>query len=115
MQYWKLIIPLYLMLIFLPQQTLSNTPTDRKNGPERPKIAVVLSGGGAKGFAHIGVLKMLEKEGIPIDIIVGTSMGNLIGGFYSLEVYCWGDRRYCKKARLGRSSFRQCATEIPFT
>ncbi len=51
---------------------------------ERPKVAVVLSGGGAKGFAHIGVLKILEQEGIPIDIIVGTSMGNLIGGIYSL-------------------------------
>jgi len=51
---------------------------------QRPKVAVVLSGGGAKGFAHIGVLKVLEQEGIPIDIIVGTSMGSLIGGFYSL-------------------------------
>ena len=49
-----------------------------------PKIALVLSGGGAKGFAHIGVLKVLEKEGIPIDLIVGTSMGSLVGGIYSL-------------------------------
>lgn len=52
--------------------------------PVRPKIALVLSGGGAKGFAHIGVLKVLEKEGIPIDLIVGTSMGSLVGGIYSL-------------------------------
>jgi NTE family protein len=51
---------------------------------KRPKIALVLSGGGAKGFAHIGVLKVLEKEGIPIDLIVGTSMGSLVGGIYSL-------------------------------
>jgi len=51
---------------------------------KRPKVAVVLSGGGAKGFAHVGVLKVLEQEGIPIDIIVGTSGGSLIGGFYSL-------------------------------
>lgn len=50
----------------------------------RPKIALVLSGGGAKGFAHIGVLKVLEEEGIPIDMIVGTSMGSLVGGIYSL-------------------------------
>ena len=50
----------------------------------RPKIALVLSGGGAKGFAHIGVLKVLEEEGIPIDLIVGTSMGSLVGGIYSL-------------------------------
>jgi len=50
----------------------------------RPKVAVVLSGGGAKGFAHIGVLKVLEDEGIPIDIIVGTSMGSIVGGLYSI-------------------------------
>ncbi len=50
----------------------------------RLKVAVVLSGGGAKGFAHIGVLKVLEQEGIPIDIIVGTSMGSIVGGLYSI-------------------------------
>lgn len=50
----------------------------------RPKVAVVLSGGGAKGFAHIGVLKVLEEEGIPVDIIVGTSMGGIVGGLYSI-------------------------------
>jgi NTE family protein len=50
----------------------------------RPKVALVLSGGGAKGFAHIGVLKVLEEEGIPIDIIVGTSMGSLVGGIYAI-------------------------------
>jgi len=54
------------------------------NKSEKPKIALVLSGGGAKGFAHIGVLKVLEEEGIPIDIIVGTSIGSLVGGIYSL-------------------------------
>jgi NTE family protein len=51
---------------------------------QRPKVAVVLSGGGAKGFAHIGVLKVLEKEGIPIDIMVGTSIGSIVGGLYAL-------------------------------
>jgi NTE family protein len=55
-----------------------------QEGANRPKIALVLSGGGAKGFAHIGVLKVLEEEGIPIDLIVGTSMGGLVGGIYSL-------------------------------
>lgn len=51
---------------------------------QRPKIAVVLSGGGAKGFAHIGVLKVLEQEGIPVDIMVGTSIGSIVGGLYSI-------------------------------
>ena len=50
----------------------------------RKKVAVVLSGGGAKGMAHIGVLKVLEKAGIPIDIITGTSMGSIVGGLYAI-------------------------------
>lgn len=50
---------------------------------DRPRVAVVLSGGGAKGCAHIGVLKVIEKAGIPVDIITGTSMGSIIGGLYS--------------------------------
>jgi NTE family protein len=50
----------------------------------RAKVAVVLSGGGAKGMAHVGVLKVLEKAGIPIDIITGTSIGSIVGGLYSI-------------------------------
>ena len=47
-------------------------------------MALVLSGGGAKGMAHVGVLKVLEKAGIPIDIITGTSMGSIVGGLYAV-------------------------------
>ena len=50
----------------------------------RPTVALVLSGGGAKGAAHVGVIKYLEELGIPVDMVVGTSMGGLIGGLYSL-------------------------------
>jgi len=50
----------------------------------RPKIGLVLSGGGARGFAHIGVLKVLEKHNVPIDYVVGTSMGSIIGGLYAI-------------------------------
>lgn len=50
---------------------------------ERPKIGLVLSGGGARGAAHIGVLKYLEEQRIPIDVIAGTSMGAIVGGFYA--------------------------------
>ena len=50
----------------------------------RPKVAVVLSGGGAKGVAHIGALRVIEEAGIPIDIICGTSMGSLIGALYCI-------------------------------
>ncbi|MGF1696687.1 patatin-like phospholipase family protein [Vibrio lamellibrachiae] len=56
-------------------------PVEKKY--ERPQIAVVLAGGGAKGAAHIGVLKALEEMHIPIDIITGTSMGAYVGGLYA--------------------------------
>ena len=51
---------------------------------ERPKIALVLSGGGAKGAAHIGVIKVLEELRIPVDIVTGTSMGAYVAGMYAL-------------------------------
>ncbi|WP_426059446.1 patatin-like phospholipase family protein [Hymenobacter sp. B1770] len=47
------------------------------------RVGVVLSGGGAKGIAHVGVLKVLEKNGIPIDYIIGTSMGSIVGALYA--------------------------------
>lgn len=49
----------------------------------RPRIGLVLSGGGARGLAHVGVLKVLERERVPIDVIAGTSMGAIIGGLYA--------------------------------
>jgi len=50
---------------------------------QRPKVGLVLSGGGAKGLAHIGALKMIEESGVQIDYIAGTSMGAIIGGLYA--------------------------------
>ncbi len=58
----------------------------------RPSVAVVLSGGGAKGIAHIALLEELERLGIPIDMVLGTSMGALIGGLYCAG-YSPGDIR----------------------
>ncbi len=52
-------------------------------GDNQPKIGLVLSGGGAKGFAHVGVLKVLEEAKIPIDYIAGTSIGSIVGGLYA--------------------------------
>lgn len=51
--------------------------------PDRPRIALVLSGGGARGIAHIGVLEVLEELRVPVDLITGTSMGAIIGGLYA--------------------------------
>ena len=56
---------------------------DAPQEKERPKVGLVLSGGGAKGAAHIGVLKYIEEAGIPIDYIAGTSMGSIVGGMYA--------------------------------
>ncbi len=50
----------------------------------RPKIGLVLAGGGAKGIAHVGVLKVLEEAGVTVDLIVGTSMGAIVGGVYAM-------------------------------
>ena len=65
-------------------QTENNQTSHEATPLHRKKVAVVLSGGGAKGMAHVGVLKVLEKAGIPIDMITGTSMGSIVGGLYSV-------------------------------
>lgn len=52
----------------------------------RPKIALVLGGGGSRGIAHIGVLEVLERENIPIDLIVGTSMGAIVGTLFAYGI-----------------------------
>ncbi|MCB4236143.1 patatin-like phospholipase family protein [Kaistella anthropi] len=51
--------------------------------PSHPKIGLSLAGGGAKGFAHIGVLKVLDSLGVKVDYISGTSMGAIVGGLYA--------------------------------
>ena len=52
-------------------------------GRTRPRIGLVLSGGGARGLAHVGVLQALERARVPVDLVVGTSMGAIIGGLYA--------------------------------
>ncbi len=71
------------------EETIATVTTTVKPGtPERrsyrPKVGLVLSGGGAKGFAHVGVLKVLEEAGLKIDFIGGTSMGSIVGGLYAI-------------------------------
>lgn len=59
-------------------------PLDGATRNERPKVALVLGGGGAKGAALVGVLKYIEQVGMPVDMIVGTSIGSIVGGLYSV-------------------------------
>ncbi len=75
-----IIIQLSLALAYGQNSVDEKTDTNSK---KRPKIGLVLSGGGARGFAHIGVLKVLEENRIPIDYIAGASMGALVGSLYS--------------------------------
>lgn len=73
---------LLFLLVFFPIFLFSQV----KEGfslPKNPKIGLALSGGGAKGFAHIGVLKVIDSLGIQIDYISGTSMGAIVGGLYA--------------------------------
>jgi NTE family protein len=66
------------------QTDTSPLPLQRTEAVRRPKVGLVLSGGGAKGMAHIGALKVLESAGVPVDYVVGTSMGSIIGGLYAI-------------------------------
>jgi NTE family protein len=75
--------------------------------PNRPKIALVLSGGGARGAAHVGVIKVLEELQIPIDIITGTSMGALIGASYAS-----GTSISELEERIGRADWDNLFTDV---
>ncbi|RNA61017.1 patatin [Chryseobacterium nematophagum] len=73
-----------LILLFIFQLLLIHSQV--KKGlviPENPKIGLSLAGGGAKGFAHVGVLKILDSLGVKVDYIAGTSMGSIVGGLYA--------------------------------
>lgn len=72
---WCLLVAAVMLLGVLPQYAATV--------PDRQSVGLVLSGGGAKGIAHIGVIKALEDNDIPIDYITGTSMGAIVGGLYA--------------------------------
>jgi len=73
----------FIFLIFISADNISAEITDENRNEEKIKIGLVLSGGGSLGIAHIGVIQAFEEEGIPIDLIAGTSMGSIIGGLYA--------------------------------
>ncbi len=77
------IYKILLLLLFVSPSLIFAQQTDSILNI-RPKVGLVLSGGGAKGFAHIGVIKVLEEAGIRPDFVGGTSMGSIIGGLYAL-------------------------------
>jgi NTE family protein len=74
------------MLALLAGCVTPSVPGDPNATDNRPRVALVLGGGAARGFAHVGVIRALEQEKIPIDLIVGTSVGSLIGALYAYEM-----------------------------
>ena len=74
----------HLIFIIAILSVLGTSPVRAEIPQPRKKVGLVLSGGGAKGMAHIGAIKVIEEAGIPIDYVVGTSMGSIIGGLYAI-------------------------------
>ncbi len=75
---------LFFSILLASHLTVMAAGSGKTANHSRPKVALVLGGGGAKGAAEVGVLKEIEKSGVPIDYIVGTSIGSIIGGLYSI-------------------------------
>ncbi len=71
------------LLLLLTLSGVISLPAASQNSEESQSVGLVLSGGGAKGIAHIGVIQALEDNNIPIDYITGTSMGSIVGGLYA--------------------------------
>lgn len=74
----------FLYCLFLGFMLSVGTMATQEESSDRPKIGLVLGGGGARGFAHLGVIQWLEEQQIPIDYVAGTSMGGLIGALYAM-------------------------------
>ena len=78
----RLLLPLMALLVAAGASGQAPPSATLTVPQPRQRIALVLSGGGARGGAHIGVIKALEELRVPIDAIVGTSIGAIVGGFY---------------------------------
>ncbi|MBX9691373.1 MAG: patatin-like phospholipase family protein [Cyanobacteria bacterium] len=87
MKFWKIpVITVFLILCNLPP-AISQVETESIPSA-RPTVGIALGGGGTRGYAHIGVLRVLKMNGVPIDMIVGTSMGAVVGGLLCSGLTC---------------------------
>src|SRR5215813_4661130 len=107
-------LSVWVMLLFLCaslRAQTGQTPALTKSAAKaRPKIGLVLSGGGARGWAHIGVLRWFEEHRIPVDYVAGTSMGALVGAMYAMgaspdEIRKTGNDLDWERALTGPPSF----------
>jgi NTE family protein len=74
----------FLSATIIPSIAKSAPSNDSIPHPKRPTVGLVLSGGGAKGFAYVGLLRVIQEVGLPIDYIGGSSIGSIIGGLYAI-------------------------------
>jgi Predicted esterase of the alpha-beta hydrolase superfamily len=79
-----ILFPLIIITFFLSTQTSHGQETDSTCNFKRPKLGLVLSGGGAKGIAHVGAIKVFEEAGLHFDYIGGTSIGSIVGSLYAI-------------------------------
>ncbi|MBE0650659.1 MAG: patatin-like phospholipase family protein [Bacteroidales bacterium] len=79
---YSLILLSFIVLLIRPEYLIAQQGNEKQQ--QRPTVGLVLSGGGAKGFAYIGLLKAIQKAGLRLDYIGGTSIGSIIGGLYAL-------------------------------
>src|SRR5690606_34972403 len=73
----------YYIILFFAIGIMFQAKAQEETPAKQPKVGLVLSGGGAKGFAHIGVLKVIDSLGVKIDYVAGTSMGAIVGSLYA--------------------------------
>ena len=73
----------FVALLFLSGESFAEESCTRGDNLDRPRIGLVLGGGGARGLSHIGVIKVLEELRVPVDYVAGTSMGSIVGGLYA--------------------------------
>jgi len=106
-QYLKLFITIAISLALTacaaprPNLAIPSTPPPPLALKSQPRVALVLGGGGARGMAHVGVLKVLQEEQIPIDLIVGTSAGSIVGALYADKVNAYKVQHVLMETGLG--------------
>ena len=79
----EVLLKVVLSLMLLPSAVQADDICRQAKVQQRPCVALVLGGGGARGGAHLGVIEQLEQQQIPVDLVVGTSIGAFIGGLYA--------------------------------
>ena len=79
---------------------------------DRPTVGLVLTGGGARGAAHVGVIQALEESHIPIDFVVGTSVGALVGGYYASGWTPQAMKAVAQHAGISITGLRQAAGSV---